>query len=81
MQTTTLEEMTCLLRECVKQLSAVEAAYIDECHLSEPKKSLKAFAADHGLGPIEMANLRVRAVEQLREKLAAKNIHGITDIL
>jgi hypothetical protein len=81
MQTTTAEEMSCLLRECVQQLSAVEAAFIGDCHLSEPRKSLKVFAEEHDLGPREMAELRVRAIRRLREELAAKKVYNLADIL
>ncbi|HEY3443587.1 MAG TPA: hypothetical protein VGK29_22710 [Paludibaculum sp.] len=81
MHTTTAEEMSCLLRDCVEQLSAVEAAFVEECHLSDPRKPLGVFKEEHGLSQREMAELRVRAVEHVREKLAAKNIHRLTDIL
>lgn len=81
MNVTTAEEMSCLLYECLKQLSAVEAAFISDCHLAEPRKSLKAFAAEHGLNQREMADLRLRAMERLREELAAWNVHGVADIL
>ena len=81
MQTTTAEEMSCLLRECVQQLSAIEAAFIGDCHLSEPRKSLKAFAEEHGLKPMEMADLRVRAIGRLREELAARKVYELADIL
>jgi hypothetical protein len=81
METTQEEEIVALLRECVQDLIALEAAYIGDCHLSDPRKPLKAFAAEHGLRPTEMADLRVRAVEHLREKLAAKSIYGLTDIM
>lgn len=81
MQITTTEEMSCLLRESLEQLSALEAAFIEECHLSEPRKSLKAFAEEYGLCQREMAELRVRAMEHLRGKLAEKDIHRLTDIL
>ncbi len=81
METTYEEEIGIVLRECVQQLSAVEAAFVQECHLSEPRKTLKAFAAEHHLRPTEMADLRVRAMEHLRSKLAARNIHRLTDIL
>jgi len=81
MQTTTAEEMSCLLQECLKELTVVEAAFIGDCHLSEPRKSLKAFADEHGLRQREMADLRVRAMGRLREELAARKVYDLADIL
>ena len=81
MQTTTAEEMSCLLRDCIEALTAVEAAFIGDCHLSERRKSLKAFAEEHGLRQSEMADLRVRAMTRLRKELAARKVYDLADIL
>jgi len=81
MQTTILEDASCQLRDALSQLDALEAAYIKQCCLEEPRQTLKAFAQEHALAPKEMADLRVRAMEHLRGSLAEKNIHRLTDIL
>ena len=81
MEVAELDDVTVLLRDCMEELSAVEAAFIGDCHLSEPRKSLKAFAEEHGLKPIDMADLRVRAIRRLREELAARKVYDLADIL
>ena len=81
METAELDDVTVLLRECVQKLSALEAAYIGDCYLSEPRKSLKAFAEEHGLRQREMAELRVRAITRLRDELAARQVYDLADIL
>jgi hypothetical protein len=81
MEITHAEEIAALLRDCLKELTALEAAFIGDCHLSEPRQSLKAFAEEHGLGQTEMSDLRVRAMKRLREELATMNVHCIADIL
>ena len=81
MEVAELDDVTVLLRDCIEELSAVEAAFIGDCHLSEPRKSLKAFAEEHGLKPIDMADLRVRAIRRLREELAARKVYDLADIL
>lgn len=81
MKTTSNDELSVLLGECVQQLTALEAEFIKDCHLSEPRRTLKAFAAKHGLRPPEMAELRVRAMQQLRQELAARKVLGVADIL
>lgn len=81
MEATASEEITKTLDECIASLNTLEGSFVKECHLSEPRKSLQAFAKEHNLRPREMADLRVRAIEQLREELAAKNIHRLTDII
>jgi hypothetical protein len=81
MEITYAEEIASLLRECLQELTAVEAAFIGDCHLSEPRKSLKAFAEEHGLRQKEMVDLRVRAMSRLREELASKKVYDLADIL
>jgi hypothetical protein len=81
MEITTLDDVAILLWNCVRQLSELEASFIEECHLAEPRKTLKAFAAEHGLKLSEMADLRDRAMRRLREECAAKNVHSLADIL
>jgi hypothetical protein len=81
MQSTVSEEMSCLLRDAIMHLTPLEAAYIEECHLSEPRISLKAFSEAHGLRQKEMTDLRVRAIRRLQEELATKNVYGLADIL
>lgn len=81
METDPQVEAEVLLRECAHALSILEAEYLEDCCLGDAKKTLKAFAEEHGLSQREIADLRVRAMEHLRDKLAEKNINRFSDIL
>ncbi len=81
MEITALDEMAVLFRQCLADLEVVEAAFIRQCFLDDPGTTLKEFAAQGGLSPKTLAELRVRAMTSLRAALAARRIQSIGDVL
>jgi hypothetical protein len=75
------QELAVMIDACLGELEETEAALIRECHLQEPKTPLPAFAKQRRLSQKALAKLRSRALDRLKESLAARNIHSIGDIL
>jgi hypothetical protein len=80
MEVTATDDMTAVLRECLTAMDGIEAHFIEECYLADPKTALKTFAAQNGLSPKQVSELRTRAMSSLKERLAAKNIQKIGDV-
>ena len=81
MQLRAEDEMILRINECLGELEDIEAALIRECHLQEPRTALPAFAKQRRLSQKALTELRSRALDRLKERLAAKNIHSLGDIL
>jgi hypothetical protein len=81
LQVAAQDEMTVMIGGCLGELEEIEAALIRECHLREPKTPLPTFAKQRGLSKKTLTELRGRAVSRLKERLAARNVHSVGDIL
>jgi hypothetical protein len=81
MQLRAEDEMILMIDECLSELEDIEAALIRECHLQEPRTALPAFAKQRNLSQKALTDLRSRALDQLKEALAKKNIRSLGDIL
>lgn len=75
------DELEATIEECLSELEEVEAALIREYHIQRPRTTLPNFAARWGLSSKQMAELKVRALVQLKERLAERNIFSLGDIL
>jgi hypothetical protein len=73
--------MTVMIDECLHELEDIEAALIRECHLQEPRTPFLVFAEQRQLSQKELVDLRSRAASRLKERLAAKNVHSLGDLL
>ena len=49
MEATAIGDIAVLLRECVSEMDVVEARFITECYLADPKMSLKEFSENERL--------------------------------
>jgi hypothetical protein len=80
-QITPESEMTVMIDECLSELEEIEAAFLRECHLREPRTAFLVFADRWRLLQRELTELRSRASSRLRERLEARQIHSLGDIL
>ena len=81
MEVTTEDEMTVMIDQCLGELEEIEAAFLREYHLQEPRTPFLVFAERLQLSQKELAELRSRAGSRLKERLAAKNVHSLGDLL
>ena len=81
MQVTAEEEIADLLGSCLPELDQVEAAFIEECCLREPKMPLAVFSRQWHLSTKAVKELRTRALLTLRDVMAQKGITSIADIM
>jgi hypothetical protein len=81
MQLTAEEEMTDLICACLPELDEVEAAFVRDCWLREPKIGLSRFAKVWRLTAKDLNEIRTRTLERLRALLAEKGIKSIQEIL
>jgi hypothetical protein len=77
----TEDEMTVMIDECLGELEEIESAFLRECHLREPRTPFLVFAERWQLSQKELVDLRGRAESRLRERLAAKNVHSLGNLL
>jgi hypothetical protein len=77
----TEDEMIVMIDECLGELEEIESAFLRECHLREPRTPFLVFAERWQLSQRELVDLRGRAESRLRERLAAKNVHSLGDLL
>ncbi len=75
------EEMVDLVAGCLPELSEIEAAYVKQHYLDEPKSSLGAFAKRWRLTKKAMDELRGRVAFRMKELLADKQIYSMKDII
>lgn len=81
MEVKTEDEMIVMIDECLGELEEIESAFLRECHLREPRTPFLVFAERWQLSQRELVDLRGRAESRLRERLAAKNVHSLGDLL
>jgi hypothetical protein len=75
------DEMADLVHSSLKHLDQLEAAFIRDYFLGEPKVTLAAFANQWHLSATELAELRRTLTHHFRELMARKGIYSIGDIL
>ena len=81
MQVTAEEEMTDLVRCCLPALDEIEAAFVRDCWLREPKVPLRQFSTEWGVSAKAFTELRSRVLRRLRELLASKKVQSVVDIV
>jgi hypothetical protein len=74
-------ELSTIIDECLAELEDGEAALIRECHLQEPRTAFPIFAKKRRLSQKALSELRTRALDRMRDSLAARNIYSLGDIL
>lgn len=75
------EEMIDLIAGCLPELSEIEAAYLKQRYLDEPKSTLGEFAQRWRLTKKAMDELRGRVAIRMKELLAQKQIYSMKDII
>ena len=73
--------MNVVIEACLSELDEMEAAFLRDCYLHEPKIPLPTFAKQWQLSQKAFRQLRGRAVSRLKESLAARNIHSLGDLV
>jgi hypothetical protein len=73
-------DMAVLLKGCLAKMDQMEATFIENCFLAEPRVTFKVFAEDQGLKPKAFAEFRSRAFRRLKEELAGKNVRSMWDL-
>lgn len=81
MQVTAEEELGDVLDACLRDLNEIEAAFIQECCLREPKMPLRDFSKMWGLSAKALKEVRRQALERLRDLMAQKGITSISDVV
>jgi hypothetical protein len=77
----TEDEMTVMIDQCLGELEEIESAFLRECHLREPRTPFLVFAERWLLSQKELTELRSRAEGRLKERVEARQIHSLGDIL
>ena len=80
MQVTAEEEIADLLGSCLPELDQIEAAFIEECCLREPKVTLKKFSRQWRLSAKALTELRSRVLVRMRRLLATRGVKSVADI-
>jgi DNA-directed RNA polymerase sigma subunit (sigma70/sigma32) len=81
MQVTAEEEIADLLGACLPELDEVEAAFIQERCIREPKVTLKNFSRTWGLSAKAISEVQKRALLRLKDLIAEKGINSLADIV
>ena len=81
MQMTGEDEMAGLIRSCLPALDQIEAAFIQECCLREPKVTLAVFSGQWDLSTKALNEVRKRVLVRLKDLIAKKGITSIADIM
>jgi hypothetical protein len=81
MQATLEVEIAELIRSCLPALETIEAAFIEECWLREPKVLLTEFSQRWQLSGKALTDLRSRALVRLKDVMVKKGITSIADIV
>jgi len=74
-------EMEDVVRSCLPELDEIEAEFVQECWLREPKVPLKKFSEKWHISAKEMADLKGRVLVRLRELLAKQGIESMADLV
>jgi hypothetical protein len=80
-QVTAEDELADLFCACLPELDEIEAAFIEDCCLREPKMQLRDFSKRWGLSAKALSELRERAMLRLKDLMAKRAISSIADII
>jgi hypothetical protein len=80
MQVTPEEEIADLLGSCLPELDQIEAAFIQECCLREPKVPLTEFSKQRHLSGKALTELRSRVLVRMKRLLATRGVKSVADI-
>jgi hypothetical protein len=81
MQVTAEEELADLFCACLRELDEIEAAFIEDCCLREPKMQLRDFSKRWGFSAKALIEVRNRALDRLKDEMARKGITSLADII
>jgi hypothetical protein len=80
MQVTTEEQMAELFGSCLPELDQIEAAFIEDCCLREPRVPLAEFSKQWHLSGKALTELRSRALDRMKRLLATRGVKSVADI-
>jgi hypothetical protein len=80
MEVTESIDLAVLLKDCLAEMETLEATFIEQCFLAEPRRTFKAFADSADLKPKAFTELRDRAMRRLKQELAVKKIRSMLDL-
>jgi hypothetical protein len=80
-QVTDEDEMAGLIRSCLPALETIEAAFVRDCWLREPKVTLKNFSRTWSLSAKALSEVRKRVLVRLKDLMTKKGITSIADIV
>ena len=80
MQVTAEDEIEALVRSCLPALDQIEAAFIEECWLREPKVPLTEFSQRWQLSGKALTELRSRVLVRMKRLLATRGVKSVADI-
>jgi hypothetical protein len=80
-QIRTDEAVERVMSECLNSLTPIEADFIRECLLSEPRKTHAEFSVNWGLPPKAISGVKAHTLAKLKNVLAAKGIFSMGDLL
>ena len=80
MQVTAEYELADLFCACLPELDEIEAAFVRDCWLCEPKVPLKEFSSQWHLSGKAMTELRSRVLVQMKRLLATRGVESVSDI-
>ena len=81
MQVIAEDEIEALVRSCLPALDEIEAAFIEECWLREPKVPLTDFSQRWDLSGKALTELRSRVLVRMKDVMAKKGITSIANIM
>jgi hypothetical protein len=80
MQVTAEDEIEVLVRFCLPALETIEAAFVRDCWLREPKVPLTEFSKQWHLSGKALTELRSRVLVRMKKVLATRGVKSVADI-
>jgi hypothetical protein len=80
MQVVAADEMADVIRCALTGLDPIEATFVGQYYLRDPRVMLPAFDAQWELSAKAMSDLRSRVLARMKELLVAQNITSVGDI-
>ena len=80
MQATLEVEIAELIRSCLPALETIEATFVRDCWLREPKVPLSEFSNQWHLSGKALTELRSRVLVLMKRSLATRGVKSMADI-
>ena len=80
MQVTVEDELADLFCACLPELDEIEAAFVRDCWLREPKVPLSEFSKQWHLSGKALTELRSRVLVRMKKVLATRGVKSVADI-